>query len=645
MDSTPEKAPASYGGDSIKVLKGLEPVRARPGMYIGGTDILGYHHCLWEVVDNSTDEAMAGFCKNIDITIHDDGSVSIQDDGRGVPVDIHPTEGISSATLIFTVLHAGGKFDNDSYKVSGGLHGVGAAVANALSERFEIVIERDGKKWRQVFSQGGQPEADLYEVGASDRTGTMVRFWPDMTIFDTGTTFEHDRISKRLKTSSFLNPGLNLSLANERDGIEKVTYQADAFSEILAEFAKGSGKELSGIIEGARTEDVEGEGEVEVAVALRWYEKNGTLIGFANTIPTSDGHHITGLRAAATRALNSYAQANNMVRQGQTFSSDDVQEGMVAAVSIKIPEPRFAGQTKEKLTNPGVQGVVSRSTQEAITKAFEENPDQAKSIIERVKLAQRAREAADKARDLVVERKSSLISSALPGKLADCQEKDPSKSEVFIVEGDSAGGSAKQGRDRSYQAILPLKGKILNTYRAETSRILKSEEVKNLVLALGCGTKSNFNLDKLRYHKVIILADADSDGAHIATLALTFFHVYLPQLIEAGHIYIALPPLYRVRKGKTAHYIKDAAELEAFFSGRTDVDKWQVQRFKGLGEMNPEQLWEAAMDPNTRRLGQVMYDEHDREGDEAVFSVLMGPDVPPRREFIESRSELATIDL
>lgn len=635
----------SYGGGSIQVLKGLEPVRMRPGMYIGDTDVTGFHHCLWEIIDNSVDEAMAGHCHHIDVVMHDDGSVSIQDDGRGIPVDIHPGEGIPTATVVFTVLHAGGKFDNESYKVSGGLHGVGASVANALATKLHVVVKRDGQVWEQTFRNGGEPDSELAATGKTDETGTYVRFWPDMSIFDDGLFFEEERIVQRLKTTAFLNPGLTMSLNNERDGVETKTFCADAFSEILDDVAVKSGQAMGSTIEGNRQEDIEGEGEVDVAIALRWHEKKGQMVGFANTIPTSDGQHITGLRSAATRALNGYAQTNNLVRQGQTFSSDDVQEGLVAAVSVKVPEPKFAGQTKEKLSNPGVQGVVSRATHEAIMLAFEENPDQAKRIIERVKLAQKAREAADKARDLVVERKTAISRTALPGKLADCQEQDPAKSEVFIVEGDSAGGSAKQGRDREFQAILPLKGKILNTYRADISRILKSEEVKNIVLALGCGTKSNFDLDKLRYHKIIILADADSDGAHIATLTLTLFHVYLPELIKAGHVYIALPPLYRVRKGKTAHYLKDEKELRAFLDGRDDENKWQVQRFKGLGEMNPDQLWEAAMDPATRRLGQVMYNGEDEDENDAVFQLLMGADVPPRREFIETRSELANIDL
>lgn len=635
----------NYRGDAIKVLKGLEPVRKRPGMYIGGTDSDGYHHCAWEIIDNSVDEAIAGYCNNIDVTLHKDGSISIQDDGRGIPVDIHPGEGIPTATVVFTVLHAGGKFDNSSYKTSGGLHGVGASVANALSTKLEVLIKRDGKKWFQRFLDGGEPEAELHEVGTTNRTGTFVRYWPDMSIFDAGCEFEPERIINRLKTTAYVTPKLKLTFTNERDGKEKVEFIANDFNEILEPLCEKSGAAQSYIIDVTGAETVEGEGDVEVVAALRWHERNGQIVGFANNIPTFDGTHMSGLRSAVTRAINSYAQDNNMVRQGQTFTPDDCLYSLVAAVAVKIPEPKFVGQTKGKLSNNGISGVVSRAVTAHIKKAFEENPDKAKRVIERVKLAQKAREASEKAHETVVERKTAISRTALPGKLADCQEQDPSKSELFLVEGDSAGGSAKQGRDRSYQAILPLKGKILNSYRVDTSRLLKSEEVKNIIFALGCGNKSNFDISKLRYHKIIILADADSDGNHIATLALTFFHVYMPQLIENGHIYVALPPLYRVRKGKTAHYLKDGAELESFMANRDDIDKWQVQRFKGLGEMNPDQLWEAAMDPETRRIAQVQYHESDREIDNATFELLMGSDVPPRREFIETRSNLATIDL
>lgn len=633
-----------YGADSVRVLKGLEAVRKRPGMYIGGTDVTAMHHCVWEILDNSIDEAMAGHCDQIDITMHKDASVSIQDNGRGIPTGIHPTEGISTATVVFTVLHAGGKFDGSNYKVSGGLHGVGASVANALSTRLEVKIERDGEMWEQVFVDGGNPVDIMKKTGSSKRKGTYVRFYPDMTIFDEGSEFDDAVIINRLKTSAFLNPGLKLVFKNEYDNDKVTVFQASSFDEILDSLEVSSPAMCPNIV-GTNKEEVEGEGEVEVDVAMRWHEKKGRIVGFANTIPTSDGQHITGLRAAATRAINTYAQVNNMVRQGQTFSADDVQSILVAAVSVKIPEPKFSGQTKEKLANPGVQGVVSRATAEAINRVFEENPNHAKKVIERIKLIQKAREAADKAREMVVERKSAISRTALPGKLADCQEQDPALSEVFIVEGDSAGGSAKQGRDREYQAILPLKGKILNTYRSELARLLKSDEVKNIVLALGCGPRTNFDLEKLRYHKVIILSDADSDGAHITTLVLTFFHVYYPELIENGHIYVAIPPLYRVRKGKTAHYLKDGEELEKFLASVSDPQAYSIQRFKGLGEMNPDQLWEAAMNPETRRLARVSYSERGKEGDNDTFELLMGSEVPPRREFIETRANLANIDL
>lgn len=642
--SEKEMAEENYGGSSIRVLKGLEAVRKRPGMYIGGTDVNAMHHCVWEILDNSVDEAMAGHCDHIKLVLHPDDSVSVQDNGRGIPVDIHPGEGIPTATVVMTVLHAGGKFDNSNYKVSGGLHGVGASVANALSTRLELVIERDGGRWEQVFKDGGNPEADLARTGDSTSRGTYVRFHPDMTIFDEGSEFDEYVMCARLKTTAFLNPGLRLTFINEKEGGKEHTFLANEFGEILDSLGVESAALCDNIL-GDRSENVEGEGDVEVSVALRWHEKKGAVVGYANTIPTSDGQHITGLRSAATRAINNYAQANNMVRQGQTFSAEDVQSTMLAAVSIKIPEPKFSGQTKEKLANPGVQGVVSRTVTEAINHLFEEQPAQAKAVIERIKLIQKAREAADKARDLVVERKSSLSRTALPGKLADCQEQDPARSEVFIVEGDSAGGSAKQGRDREYQAILPLKGKILNTYRADFARIHRSDEVKNIILALGCGTSSNFDIEKLRYHKIIILSDADSDGAHISTLVLTFFHRYLPDLIENGHIYVAIPPLYRVRKGKKAIYLKDNAELQKFMSEQDNPDSWSTQRFKGLGEMNPDQLWEAAMDPATRRLGQVRYSEEGRDNDDAVFELLMGNEVPPRRQFIEEGADMANVDL
>lgn len=638
-----------YDGSSIQVLEGLEPVRRRPGMYIGGTDSAGLRHILYEIIDNAVDEAIGGHGDTIDVLFHADGSYSVQDRGRGIPIDIHPGKQRYSAELVVTTLHAGGKFDNDAYKFSGGLHGVGSAVTNALSTIFEMTILRDHKRYRQRFVHGGTPEPPRIETFSAGRTGTRIRFWPDRQLFDDDAEIEFDVVAERLKKTAYLAPGLTLKLraeANDEGPERQVEYCFDNFGQILDDMAARSGAALTETFAANSRETVEGEGDVEVSVALRWHEKGGALTGFANIIPASDGTHVTGLRSAVRRAVESYAQDNNLLRNGQGLSGEDVMAGLVAAVAVRLGNPTFAGQTKEKLKNPQINGVVSRAVRDMLARTFEENPQVARTIVERAKLAQKVREAADRAAELVVNRKSVLSATALPGKLADCQEQDPARSEIFIVEGDSAGGSAKQGRDRAFQAILPLKGKILNTFRADPAKILKSEEVRNLVLALGCGPKSAFNLDALRYHKIIILADADSDGAHIACLALTFFHVYAPQLIEAGHVYVALPPLYRVRKGKVSQYLKDDRDLQAFMAQQPDPDKWTVQRFKGLGEMNPEQLWESAMNPATRRIGQIHYSEEGgRSADEEVFEVLMGAEVPPRRAFIERGAERARIDL
>ncbi|WP_019025244.1 MULTISPECIES: type IIA DNA topoisomerase subunit B [unclassified Thioalkalivibrio] len=641
----------AYDSTSIQVLEGLEPVRKRPGMYIGSTDSAGLRHLLWEIVDNATDEALAGHGSEIKVRFHADGSYSVEDNGRGIPIDMHHEKGMHTAALVLTTLHAGGKFDNGAYKVSGGLHGVGSAVTNALSKRLEVDIVRDGKRYRQRFIDGGVPDApDIQEV-RSKQTGTTVRFWPDLEFFETGAVVDFDLVAERLKQTAYLAPGLKLSLSEEvnssspEDEPRSVEYEFGAFAEILEDLAFRSGRAVSEVISADSSEEVEGEGEIEVSVALRWYEKNGTIASFANIIPTQDGVHVVGLKKAVTRAANTYAQANNMLKKGASLSSDDVQSGLVAAVAVRLGNPLFQGQTKEKLKNGSVEGVVSRSVRDAIGRVFEENPDAAKAVIERAKTAQEARQAAEKAAEIVINRKSVIRATALPGKLADCQEQDPAKSELFLVEGDSAGGSAKQGRDRAYQAILPLKGKILNAYKAKFADIIKSEEVKNLVLALGCGPHSEFDISKLRYHKIIILADADVDGAHITTLVLTLLHVYAPQLIEGGYVYSALPPLYRAKKGEKAFYLKDDAELKAFLARQSNPDKWRVQRFKGLGEMDPEQLWESAMDPKTRRVGRVHYSEDGMELDDSVFETLMGTDTGPRREFIERGAETASVDI
>ncbi|WP_019583770.1 type IIA DNA topoisomerase subunit B [Thioalkalivibrio sp. ALE16] len=640
---------STYNSSSIQVLEGLEPVRKRPGMYIGGTDSAGLRHIFYEIIDNAVDEAIGGHGDRIEMVFHADGSYSVSDNGRGIPIDMHTEKGMHAAALLVTTLHAGGKFDNEAYKFSGGLHGVGSAVTNALSTEFQMDIRRDGKRYTQRFVNGGEPEQPEIQPYKGQDTGTHIRFWPDLRYFDDDAEVDFETVAERLKKTAYLAPGLTLLLRAEARADEparEVEYCFGAFSEILDDLAGKSGAALTETLSTSSEEAVEAEGDVEVSIALRWHERAGVVTGFANIIPTSDGTHITGMKTSIKRAVETYAQNNNMLRANQSLSTDDVMAGLVGAVAVRLGNPTFAGQTKEKLKNPPINGVVSRATRDLIDRVFEENPQIAKAIVERAKLEQKKREAADKAAELVVSRKSVISATALPGKLADCQEQDPAKSELFIVEGDSAGGSAKQGREREFQAILPLKGKILNTYRADPARIIKSEEVKNLVLALGCGPKTEFNIDNLRYHKIIILADADSDGAHIACLALTFFHVYAPDLIENGYVYVALPPLYRVRKGKTSHYLKDDKELQAFLDSQADSDKWSVQRFKGLGEMNPDQLWEAAMDPATRRIGQIHYSEDGgRKADDPVFETLMGSEVPPRREFIERGAERARLDL
>ncbi len=645
-----------YDGAQIRVLKGLEAVRKRPGMYIGDTGVQGYHHCLAEIIDNSVDEHMAGFCSEIDVHLYEDGSASVKDNGRGIPVDIHPEEKISAATLVMTVLHAGGKFDNESgksaYKTSGGLHGVGASVVNALSSKFYLAVARDGHVWEQEFLDGGHPVEPIKSVKETDQHGTYIRFWLDHSIFkqeeegEPEISFQLEQVAKALSTRAHLNPGLKITLTDDRVGFSQ-TWLADSFADILNDLSPHSSQPVFGpLMANQNIHDDRTGTDIQVMVALRVHSERKSVIGsYANNIVTPQGGtHEAGLRSSLLRAFNVYAKNNNLVKEPLT--AEDVQEGLVAAVAVRITEPRFSGQTKDKLANTECTGAVATVVYQMLAKYFEENPKEAKNVIARAALAARARAAAEKAREMV-ERKNPLAIGGLPGKLADCQESNPNVCELYLVEGDSAGGSAKQGRDRTIQAILPLKGKPLNVQKVESSaKAIKSEEISNILTVLGCGALDSFDESKLRYHKIIIMTDADVDGAHIQTLLMTLFHKFTPQLIANGYLYVAMPPLYRVRKGKgDIHWVQDDADLEKFFLNRPK-EGWDVQRFKGLGEMNPDQLWETTMSPDTRRLMRVVYDEAGNPaGDDPVFELLMGQEVPPRRAFIEENAQFASVDI
>lgn len=652
-DTTVSPVGNSYTGAQIQVLEGLEAVRKRPGMYIGGTDKRSFHHCLWEIVDNCVDEHMAGHCENIFVTLHKDGSVTVGDDGRGIPVDIHPVKKIPAATLAMTVLHAGGKFENETgasaYKTTGGLHGVGASVVNALSTKFDMTIERDGKKYNQLFENGGKPTFDLREVGASDRHGTTITFILDRTIFkeeedEPRIEFDHDVIASNLSTRAHLNPGLHIVFVDEV--IEKTTeWAVKEFAEILDVISSVRSEPVLPTLSARESVETK-KGNVDVMLAFRVHqERVSELKSFANNISTPQGGtHEQGFRSAMLRAYNKYAEDNKLSKDGLTAS--DVAVGAVVAVAVRVTEPNFAGQTKDKLGNSECVGAVQTVTYQLLMKFFEENPKIAKAAIARAELAARARAAAEKASALV-ERKNPLMVGSLPGKLADCQEKDPALCELYLVEGDSAGGSAKQGRDRKFQAILPLKGKPLNVRKIDDlAKGLKSEEINNMVQVFGCGAGPSFDITKLAYHKIIYMTDADVDGSHITTLLLNFKHSYMPELIKAGHVYMAVPPLYRVSKGKgDPSWIRDDAALDKFFADKSR-DGWNVQRFKGLGEMNPEQLWETTMNPETRTLIQLQYtDPQDHNSDDDVFEVLMGKEVAPRRQFIEERAGYARLDV
>jgi DNA gyrase subunit B len=634
-----------YTAGQIQVLKGLEAVRKRPGMYIGSTAARGLHHLVYEVVDNAVDEAMAGYCSEIEVILREDGSVEVSDDGRGIPVDVHPTEGVPGVELAMTTLHAGGKFDRTTYKVSGGLHGVGVSVVNALSEWLVVDIKRDGKQYRQRYARGLK-ETELETVGKVKRSesGTTVSFKPDAEIM-TELRFSFDTLASRLREMAFLNRGLRIRLVDERpDADEDRTveeYKYDGGIVEFVEYLRGSRQPLHP--KPIYIEETRDEAEIELALQ---YDQgfNESTFTFVNNINTHEGGtHLTGFKAALTRTLNDYARKNNLLKKDlDSLSGDDVREGLTAVLSVRVKEPQFEGQTKTKLGNSEVRGAVEQVVNDKLAAYLEEHPKAGKTIIDKAVSAARARIAARKARDLT-RRKSALEGSVLPGKLADCSITDPSVCELYLVEGDSAGGTAKQGRDRSYQAILPLRGKILNVEKARLDKILSNEEIRTMITAIGTGIgEDEFNLDSARYHKIIIMTDADVDGAHIRTLLLTFFFRHMRELIENGMVYIAQPPLYRVSKGREEHYAyneKERAEILKRLSpnGKESGRGVSLQRYKGLGEMNSDQLWHTTMDPETRTILRVTLE--DAVDADMLFSQLMGDDVEPRREFIEKNAE------
>ena len=628
-----------YGASQIQVLEGLEAVRKRPSMYIGSISSRGLHHLVSEVVDNSIDEALAGFCDTIKVTINSDNSITVVDNGRGIPVDMHKT-GKPAVEVVMTVLHAGGKFGDGGYKVSGGLHGVGVSCVNALSEKMEVEVRRNGKRYGIEFMRG-KTSKPLYEIGEADSTGTTVHFIPDKTIF-TETVYDYDILRLRLRELAFLNKGVTISLQDERDGRSETFH----FKGGIIEFVKYVDANKDKInAEPIYVEGVKDTNIVEVAMEYTdSYTEN--IFSYVNNINTEEGGtHLSGFKQALTRSINDYARKNNLLKESDdNLSGDDCREGITAVISIKVQEPQFEGQTKTKLGNSEIRGIVDNLVTEQLEEFFEEHPGEARKIIEKAVMASRARAAARKARDLT-RRKSILESSSLPGKLADCQSKDNTMTEIYLVEGDSAGGSAKQGRDRKFQAILPLRGKILNVEKARLDRMLSSDEIKNMITAFGCGIGEDFDISKARYGKIIIMTDADVDGAHIATLLLTFFYRYMKPLITEGHVYIAKPPLYLVKKGQKAHrYAYTDEELRVCMDEiGSDKKNVSVQRYKGLGEMNPEQLWETTMDPQYRTLLQVTLS--DAAEADAIFSILMGDKVEPRRQFIEENATKAVLDL
>jgi DNA gyrase subunit B len=624
--------PEEYTEKEIEVLKGLEAVRKRPAMYIGSTSSLGLHHLVYEAVDNSIDEALAGYCRRIEVIIHTDGSVTVTDDGRGIPTGVMEEFGKSAVEVVMTQLHAGGKFAGKSYKVSGGLHGVGVSVANALSEWLEVEVKRDEKVFRQRYERG-EPVTELDVIGKSKDTGTKVTFKPDTQIFET-TEFNFETLASRLQELAFLNKGVSLKLKDERNGKEEVYYYEGGIVSFVEHLNRNRDPFHPPIYINKKKDST----EIEVAIQYN-SGFNESIYSFANNINTHEGGtHLTGFRAALTRAVNDYGRGIT----DQTLSGEDAREGLSAIISVRLTEPQFEGQTKTKLGNSEIKGIVDSIIYDSLKEFFEENPGVAKKIIEKAVLASKARDAAKKARELT-RRKGALEFTTLPGKLADCSNRDPKECELFIVEGDSAGGSAKQGRDRIFQAILPLRGKILNVEKSRLDRILSNEEIRTLITAVGAGINDELELEKARYHKIIIMTDADVDGAHIRTLLLTLLFRHMKNLIDAGFVYIAQPPLYKVKKGRAEHFAYDERELDKILKeiGRKGI---AIQRYKGLGEMNPTQLWETTMDPKKRTILKVTIEDA-MKADE-LFTLLMGDKVEPRREFIEMHAnEVKNLDV
>lgn len=629
----------SYTADDIQVLEGLEAVRMRPGMYIGSTSSRGLHHLVWEIVDNGIDEALAGFASQIDVTIEKDDIIAVRDNGRGMPVGIHEKTGISAVETIMTVLHAGGKFGGGAYKVSGGLHGVGASVVNALSEWLEVTVYQDGKIYFIRFENGGNTVAPLKIIGQTKETGTLVRFKADPKIFKETTVYDFETLNSKLRQLAFLNKNIRLTLTDERE--EEPVHVDYHYAGGIMEYVRYLNKSRSVLSD--KVIYVEGlQDGILAEVALQYNDGyQSQIYSFCNNIHTHEGgFHEDGFRMALTRVINNYAKNNNLIKKEETLSQDDVKEGLVAIISIKHPDPQYEGQTKTKLGNSEVRKIVSNIAGDQIARFFLENPNDAKAIVDKAIVASKARIAAKKARELT-RRKSALDGiSSLPGKLTDCSSKDASECEIYIVEGDSAGGSAKQGRDAKTQAILPLRGKILNVEKARTHRIFENAEIRSMITAFGCGIQDEIDLDKLRYHKIVIMTDADVDGSHICTLMLTFLYRFMKPVIENGYVYIAQPPLYKIQKGKKIAYAYKEEEMPAL---REEFkDGYKIQRYKGLGEMDAEQLWETTMDPKNRVLKRVTIDDA-MEADN-VFNMLMGEDVEPRREFITKNATYAKLD-